>query len=119
MDGPTPQHCPELGPCWSWKYGRRRSTVNVNRSNLPRPSFGVEGRTYMAARLMWMLVFGAIPEGLLVCHKCDNGQCVNPYHLFLDTETGNHQDWLKKLKMFGRPEWINGAAIFNPPCEVL
>jgi DNA-directed RNA polymerase sigma subunit (sigma70/sigma32) len=43
-----------------------------------------------------MLENGPIPDGMQVCHHCDNPPCCNPAHLFLGTNKDNYLDSVAK-----------------------
>lgn len=49
-----------------------------------------------AHQMFYRLNKGEIPPGMMVCHKCDTPQCVNPDHLFLGTNSQNQKDRMAK-----------------------
>jgi len=51
-----------------------------------------------AHRAAWEAVNGPIPEGMLVCHRCDNPPCMNVAHLFLGTNDVNVADKVAKAR---------------------
>lgn len=61
-----------------------------------RFSYGCGGKKKLAHRVAWELANGPIPDGLLVCHSCDNPPCCNPKHLFLGTHQDNKDDAVAK-----------------------
>lgn len=52
------------------------------------------GRLWLAHRLVWTLLVGRIPKGMLVLHKCPgrHRHCVNPAHLYVGTYADNRRD---------------------------
>ena len=57
------------------------------------------GDQLRASRFIWEYNNGKIPNGLLVCHKCDNPPCINIDHLFLGTYKDNNNDMINKNRM--------------------
>lgn len=60
------------------------------------PIFVMDGITYTASRVAWVIANGEIPEGAQVLHKCDTPPCCNPAHLFLGSQKANIQDCIEK-----------------------
>lgn len=52
----------------------------------------VNGEHVLTHRAIWEATHGPIPEGLYVCHRCDNPPCCNIEHLFLGTPEENALD---------------------------
>lgn len=69
--------------CWMWQ-GKTKTgdygTLSINH------------KTTMVHRLSYEMHKGEIPEGLMVCHKCNVKLCINPDHLYVGTHNDNMRD---------------------------
>ena len=73
--------------CWEWTAGKDRKGYG---------SFKRYRKTIKAHRMAWAITSGDVPDGLFVCHTCDNPSCVNPAHLWLGTNADNVRDMCEK-----------------------
>jgi hypothetical protein len=83
-------HIEKTDYCWNWKGAI---------SSHGYGSFIVDKKNKMPHRISYELFKGQIPEGLYVCHSCDNIKCVNPDHLFVGTQKDNMKDCINKKRM--------------------
>jgi len=73
--------------CWLWLKGMNPAGYGC---------LEIEGYPHRAHRMMYVLAYGQIPDGLCVLHKCDTPGCVNPAHLFVGTRADNNNDKANK-----------------------
>ena len=73
--------------CWEWSGARDKNGYGQTKIGM---------RSVKAHRKIWAMLYGGIPEGLMILHHCDNPPCVRPNHLFLGTAKTNRQDAASK-----------------------
>lgn len=76
--------------CWIWKP-KARHQFGYGLASIGSYTDGTH-RQVTAHRLSYELHRGPVPDGLLVCHRCDVPDCVSPDHLYAGTYCDNMRD---------------------------
>lgn len=95
--------------CWGWQG--YTNGIGYGILTIKRRREGINRNVY-AHRISWEIHKGAIPNGLFVCHTCDNPECTNPEHLWLGTNADNMHDCSLKGRQNGAAKALPGER--NP-----
>jgi hypothetical protein len=97
------------GDCWTWRGTRHWTGYGVIQRL---------GRQYRTHRMAWMLAnHRDVPEGMLVCHTCDNRPCCNPAHLWIGTCADNLRDCAAKGRNILQVDPTRAPVLVKPSCR--
>lgn len=86
--------------CWLWKSG-----------GAVYGDFKHNGKTLRSHRVAYVMTYGAVAEGVVIRHTCDNPLCCNPAHLTPGTHAQNVQDRVERGRSAQGEK--SGRAILN------
>jgi len=75
-------------------------TGPTNRNGYGRVYWEDRKKQYAAHRAAWELAVGPIPDGMFICHSCDNPPCCNWGHLFVGDSKANTKDMIEKGRQY-------------------
>jgi len=94
------QHVDDSGECWIW-------TGALNRGY---GWMGIEGTQMQTHRISYLLHYGDLPSGTVICHHCDNPPCVNPAHLYAGSRASNVADMVTRGRLINLRGEEHGKA---------
>jgi len=90
--------------CWEWKRG-------ISWDGYGQFYWKEYDGPRRSNRVAWELIYGPIPDGMLVCHTCDNTRCCNPSHLFIGTQKDNMYDASRKGRLVRSEEFRKNLSV--------
>ena len=87
--------------CWEWQGYTMKTKGGYGQIN-------IAGEVKYAHRVSYEFLYGPIPSGMLICHRCNNPKCVNPGHLYMGTDADNAADKSRKDFFNGPPRFYAG-----------
>lgn len=82
----------EIGPCREWTGRRSRDGYGI---------LVIGRKHHLAHRVAFEIQKGPIPDGLMICHHCDNPPCLEGVHLWPGTQRENFEDMRRKGRHLG------------------
>ena len=116
----SPRRKPTYNPAGRYKPGYRDRPLSFHLSRYEPDPFGgcwlytghvdkdgygrviIARKHHKAHRFFYEALVGPIPEGKIICHKCDVRCCVNPQHHYPGTREDNSRDAVVRGRLFGR-----------------
>jgi len=74
------------------------------------PTMGINGKKVFIHRYVYEQNYEKIPDGMVVRHKCDVRNCINPLHLDVGSQFDNVQDMIKRGRKPSRKGELNGRS---------
>lgn len=105
--------------CWQWISSTSKPWKQYDYSN---GEFVLKGRKMKAHRMAWSIYRGEIPVGGYILHRCNNGLCVNPDHLYIGDHQQNMLDMMKSNRCGTSkltPEQVLKIRASSEPTKIL
>jgi hypothetical protein len=101
--------------CWEWTMGTDGSGYGIMAVKLVNGPGKYGWRASRVHRIVWTVVNGPIPAGLVIDHTCINRLCCNPAHLQVVTQAENvrlqaERTLSETCERCGANDWYYAAA---------
>jgi hypothetical protein len=75
--------------CWEWTAAK---------SSKGYGQFALNKIAKSTHRISYIIHKGEIPDGLMICHTCNNPPCINPNHLYAGTSSDNMEQSVREMR---------------------
>jgi len=90
--------------CWEWEASKDKDGYG---------KFWFREKHMRAHVVSYIINVGEVPDGMKVCHTCDNTGCVRPDHLFVGTTLENNHDMVRKGRQHRPKGNLNAMSVLT------